>query len=97
MPKRSWNKVRTGKLREAMKLCTEYAQQKHNRSVDRVAELMEEVCEQTAEAGNVVRTHADDPAMAETWIDAGAQYVAVSVDGALLTQTFSDVADAISR
>jgi hypothetical protein len=34
--------VRPTSLREAMKLCTEYAQAKHNRSVDRIAELMGE-------------------------------------------------------
>jgi len=42
MPRRSWNKVRPATLREAMKLCTEYALAKHNRSVDRIAELMGE-------------------------------------------------------
>lgn len=40
MPSRHWNKVRPTSLREGMELCIEYARVKHNRSVDRIADLM---------------------------------------------------------
>jgi 4-hydroxy-2-oxoheptanedioate aldolase len=58
---------------------------------DRVESLMAEVCDRAGEAGKVGGTYADDPAMARRWIEAGAQYVAVSVDGAILTHAFEDV------
>ena len=47
-----------------------------------VEDLMSAVCERAAEEGKIVGTYADDPEMARKWIDAGAQYVAVAVDGA---------------
>lgn len=40
MPRRSWNKVRPNSLSHAMELCLEFAREKHQRSVDRVADLM---------------------------------------------------------
>jgi 4-hydroxy-2-oxoheptanedioate aldolase len=64
---------------------------------DRVEDLMAEVCERAAAAGKIVGTYADDPEMAQQWIDAGAQYVAISVDGALLTHAFEDIAEAVER
>ncbi|WP_276274091.1 HpcH/HpaI aldolase family protein [Haloarcula litorea] len=61
----------------------------------RVTDLMDEVCDRAADHDAVVGTYADDPEMARRWIDAGAQYVAVGVDGALLTRAFADVGDAV--
>lgn len=58
---------------------------------DRVEELMSEVADRAPDAGKVVGTYADDPEMAQKWIDAGVQYVAVSVDGAILTRAFADI------
>lgn len=58
---------------------------------ERVEDLMQDVCDRAGEAGKVVGTFADDAAMANQWIDAGAQYVAVSVDGNILTHAFEDV------
>jgi 2-keto-3-deoxy-L-rhamnonate aldolase RhmA len=62
---------------------------------ERVEELMSEVCARAAAEGKVVGTYADDPDMARRWIDAGAQYVAVSVDGAILTHAFQEMAQAV--
>lgn len=64
---------------------------------DRVEDLMQEVCDRAADAGKVVGTFADDAAMANQWIEAGAQYIAVSVDGNILTHAFSDMTDDIDR
>lgn len=62
---------------------------------DRVVETMEDVCERARDAGKVVGAYADTPAIANEWIDAGVQYVAVSVDCALVKQSFADIADAV--
>jgi 4-hydroxy-2-oxoheptanedioate aldolase len=62
---------------------------------ERVETLMSEVCTRAADAGKIVGTYADDPAMARTWVDAGVQYVAVSVDGAILTHALEDLATAV--
>jgi hypothetical protein len=43
MAKRNWKQVQPRDLRDAMDMCLEYAREKHNRSVDSVAELMGEV------------------------------------------------------
>ena len=40
MGNRRWKSVRPTDLRHAMELCLEHARQKHNRSIDRVADLM---------------------------------------------------------
>ncbi len=40
MAKRVWKRVRATSLRHAMELCKEYARDKHNLSVERIAELM---------------------------------------------------------
>lgn len=37
---RNWKRVQASSLRESMDLCLAYALEKHNRSVDRVADLM---------------------------------------------------------
>ncbi|MBV0926110.1 aldolase [Halomicroarcula limicola] len=64
---------------------------------ERVESLMVEVCDRAADAGKVVGTYADDAEMARQWMDAGAQYVAVSVDGTLLTRAFEGIADALGE
>ena len=64
---------------------------------ERVEDLMQEVCDRAAERGKVVGTYADDPEMANQWIDAGAQYVAVHVDGAILTHAFADLVESVDR
>lgn len=64
---------------------------------DRVEALMQDVCDRAVDAGKVVGTYADDPEMARQWIDAGAQYVAVGVDGAILTRAFEDIAEAVTE
>lgn len=40
MTTRSWKKRQPASLRQAMELCLEHARARHNRSVDRVADLM---------------------------------------------------------
>lgn len=62
---------------------------------ERVEELMQEVCDRAADAGKVVGTFADDPEMARQWIDAGAQYVAIGVDGAILTRAFERLVEGV--
>jgi len=64
---------------------------------ERVEELMQEVCDRAADHGKVVGTFADNPGMARKWIDAGAQYVAYSVDCGTLTYAYEDVVDGIDR
>jgi 2-keto-3-deoxy-L-rhamnonate aldolase RhmA len=64
---------------------------------ERVENLMQEVCDRAEDAGKVVGTFADDATMANQWIEAGAQYVAMSVDGAILTRAFEDIADDIDH
>ena len=58
---------------------------------ERVEELMQEVCDRADEVGKVVGTFADDAEMANQWIEAGAQYIAMSVDGSILTHAFEDI------
>jgi len=64
---------------------------------ERVESLMSAVCDRAGDAGMVLGTYADDPAMARRWIDAGAQYVAVGVDGAILTHAFEDVVEGVRQ
>lgn len=40
MPRRSWKHVRAGSLRQALELSLEHARERHNRSVERVADRM---------------------------------------------------------
>lgn len=40
MTTKHWKRVQPNSLRHAMELCVEYARAKHNRSVERIAELM---------------------------------------------------------
>ncbi|WP_255767621.1 aldolase/citrate lyase family protein [Haladaptatus halobius] len=62
-----------------------------------VEDLMQEVCDRATEENKVVGTYADDPEMANQWVDAGAQYVAVHVDGAILTHAFQDLVESVDR
>lgn len=55
---------------------------------ERVTSLMEDVCEKAADANRVVGTHADDPETARRWLDAGAQYVTLSVELPTLHDAF---------
>lgn len=40
MSRRNWKRVRPTSLRQAMQLCLDHARERHNRSVERVADLM---------------------------------------------------------
>lgn len=40
MAKRNWKRARATSLQQAMELCIEFAKEKHNRSMDRIAEGM---------------------------------------------------------
>ena len=57
---------------------------------DRVESLMTEVCDKADDAGRIVGTFADDPEMARRWIDAGVQYITMSVELPLLHQAADD-------
>ncbi len=58
---------------------------------DRVVDRMEEVCERAADEGLVVGAYADDPAMANRWIETGVQYVAIMVDAPLFHQRIAEL------
>lgn len=62
----------------------------------RVEDLMSEVCDRAAEENMIVGTYADDPEMAERWIDVGVQYVAVAVDATIFQRAMTDLRDDIS-
>lgn len=64
---------------------------------DRVTEQMEDLCDRAAAAGTVVGTYADDPAMANRWIEAGAQFVALYVDAPTLLDAYRDTIAAVDR
>jgi 4-hydroxy-2-oxoheptanedioate aldolase len=66
--------------------------QVHDRQVE---DLMSSVCDRAAEENKIVGTYADDPEMARKWIDAGAQYVAVAVDGAIFTHALEDIVESV--
>jgi len=55
---------------------------------ERVESLMEEVCDVAEETDAVVGTYADDPEMANRWIDAGVQFLALSVDAPIIRRRF---------
>jgi 4-hydroxy-2-oxoheptanedioate aldolase len=55
---------------------------------ERVESRMEHVCELAADADAVVGTYADDPGMADRWIDAGVQFLALSVDAPIIRRRF---------
>ena len=66
-------------------------------TAETVVQTMEEVCERAQAAGKIVGAYANSPAIANQWIDVGVQYVAVSVDCALLSDSFASLAEAIDR
>jgi 4-hydroxy-2-oxoheptanedioate aldolase len=62
---------------------------------ERVESAMAEACEQAAAAGIAVGTFADDPAMANRWIDAGVDFVELGVEAALFGAAISDAVGAV--
>lgn len=64
---------------------------------DRVTELMDELCDRAADAGTIVGTYADDPEMANRWIDAGVKFVAIYVDAPTLLDAYRDTIAAVDR
>lgn len=61
----------------------------------RVEAKMEEVCERVEGTDAIVGTYADTPEMAEKWIRAGAQYIALYVDCAILHDGMVNLVDAV--
>lgn len=55
---------------------------------ERVVSTMSEVAEKANDAGRAVGTHADDPETARRWLDAGVQYVTLSVELPALHRAF---------
>ena len=55
---------------------------------ERVESQMERVCNLAEDANAVVGTYADDPEMANRWIDAGVQFLALSVDAPIIRRRF---------
>ena len=47
MTRRNWKRFRASNLREALRACKDYAQERRNLSVARIAELMGDVTEKT--------------------------------------------------
>lgn len=64
---------------------------------ERVEELMEDACERANARDVTIGAYADDPEMANRWIDAGVQYVTIKVDAPLLHQRFEQVLDGVER
>ena len=58
--------------------------------------IPDQVCDRAEAYEKVVRTFADSPEMANKWINAGAQYIAYPVDGAILTFAYEDVVDDVN-
>lgn len=57
----------------------------------RVVDMMEDACRRAERHDKIVGTYADDPAMASRWIDAGVQFIALSVDAPLLLRGYGDL------
>lgn len=64
---------------------------------DEVESTMADIVDRTRDAGRLVGTYADDPEMAERWIDVGVQFVALSVDVAMLHRAAADLYGAVDR
>lgn len=62
---------------------------------ERVEEMMTEVCDLAEQADTVVGTFADSPEIANKWIDAGVQYVALGVDVGLFTDHLAALTEAV--
>lgn len=63
---------------------------------ERVESQMEHVCDLAADADAVVGTYADDPEMANRWIDAGVQFLALSVDAPIIRRRFETLREQLS-
>jgi 4-hydroxy-2-oxoheptanedioate aldolase len=63
---------------------------------ERVESQMERVCELAAEADTVVGTYADDPDMADRWIEVGVQYIALSVDAPIIRRRFETLLEELA-
>lgn len=61
----------------------------------RVEELMGHVCDRAAETDTVVGAFADSADIANKWVGAGVQYVAIGVEAALFTNHLTGIADDI--
>lgn len=59
-----------------------------------VVEMMEDACRRADRHDKIVGTYADDPEMAHRWIDAGVQFVALSVDAPVLLRRYGELASA---
>lgn len=55
---------------------------------ERVESQMRTVCQRAAETDTAVGTFADDPEMANLWLDAGVQFLALSVDAPIIRRRF---------
>jgi 2-keto-3-deoxy-L-rhamnonate aldolase RhmA len=64
---------------------------------DRVEERMRRVCDRAAETNTVVGAFADTATIANKWIDAGVQYVAIGVEAGLFTDHLAEIANGINR
>lgn len=64
---------------------------------DEVESTMADIVERASDAGRIVGTYADDPEMAERWMDVGVQFVALSVDVAMLHRAAADLYDAVGE
>lgn len=58
---------------------------------ERVEEQMRTVCERAAGTDTAVGTYADDPEMANLWLDAGVQFLALSVDAPIIRRRFESL------
>lgn len=64
---------------------------------EEVEETMADIVERTRDAGRIVGTYADDPEMAERWIDVGVQFVALSVDVSMFHHAAADLYDGVEK
>lgn len=64
---------------------------------ERVEAQMRTVVETATKAGKAVGTFADDPEMAQEWIDAGVQFVMLSVDAPIFVRACRDLVHAVGK
>ena len=62
---------------------------------ERVEEMMTKVCELADKTDTVVGTFADSPEIANKWIDAGVQDIALGVEVGLFTEHLASLTDAV--
>lgn len=63
---------------------------------ERVESRMTEVCEKAADTDTAVGTYADDPEMANRWLEAGIQFLALSVDAPIVRRRFETLRDELA-